>query len=87
MALRPNSVPLRALEDFNSVDVEYGKGLCLGYRNVALVEIDGIGRLDDVIEVVLGDATDRELRVLPRQVPRDVNPGRERGDVEALGHA
>ena len=59
----------------------------MGYRNITLVEIDGIGCLNDVIKVVLGDATDRELSVLPRQVPRDVNPGRECGDVEAFRNA
>ena len=57
---------LRALKDFHSVDVKHGEGLCLGYRDVTLVKIHRIGRLDDVIEVVLGDASDRELGVLPR---------------------
>ena len=77
---------LRALQNFYSVYVKYGKGLCLRYRNIALIEINRIGRLDNVIEVILCDATDRELRVLSRQVSRDMNPGRKRGNIKALGH-
>ena len=78
---------LWALQYFYSVDVKDGKGLCLRYRNVTLVKVNRVGRLDNVIEVVLGDASDRELRVLARQVPRDVNPGRKGGNIETFRHA
>src|SRR5262249_1389229 len=76
--------PLRPFQQLDAIDVEEREGLRLGDGDVALVERDGIGRLDDVIEVVLRDAADRELRVLARKVPRDVYARRERRDVETL---
>ena len=62
----------------------HGEGLRLRDGDVAVVEVDGIRRFDDVVEVVLRDAADGELRVLAGEVAGDVHAGRERGDVEAL---
>ena len=57
---------LRALQNFDSSDIEDGEGLCLSDSNVSLIQIDRIGCFDDVVEIVLRHAANRELGILSR---------------------
>ena len=59
---------LRTFQDFYAIDIEHCESLGLRNRDVTLIEVNRIRCLDDVIKVVLGDATNRELSVLTRQV-------------------
>lgn len=71
------------LQDLHALDVEQGEGLRLGNGNVAFVQVHRIGCLDDVVEIVLGDAADRELGVLPGECPTGVHARHEGDDVAA----
>ena len=75
---------LGALQYFDPLDVINSKGIRLRDRDIAFIEIDGDGRFDDVVKVVLGNAANRELGILTTQVAADIDvryPGR---DVEAV---
>src|SRR5262249_10103803 len=48
------------------------------------IEVYGVRRLDDVVEVVLGNAADGELGVLAGKVAGDVHTRCEGCDIEAL---
>ena len=75
---------LGALQYFDPLDVINRKGIRLRDRDIAFIEIDGDGRFDDVVKVVLRDAANRELAILTTQVAADIDvryPGR---DVEAV---
>jgi hypothetical protein len=73
---------LWTLEDLDPLDVEYRECMRLGDGNVAFVQIHGIGRLNDVVEVVLGHATNGKLRVLSGEVSADMDTGCEPCNVE-----
>ena len=77
---------LRSLQDFHPIDIKDRKGLRLRYRDITLIQIYRIGCFDDVVKVILGDAADGELGVLPGEVPRDVYARCKTSDVEALAH-
>ncbi len=83
----PEQGALRALEDLYPIDVEQCKGLGLGDGDVALIQIDSIRRLDNVVEIVLGHPANRELGILSRQVAADVHAGAESGNVVTLLYA
>ena len=80
----PEQGALGPFEYFHPIDVEYGEGLGLCNRYVAIIKIDRVGGFDDVVEIILGDAPDRELGVLPREVARYVHAGSESGNVKAF---
>ena len=66
---------LGALEYFHPVDIEHREGLALGNGDITLVQVDRIGRLDNIVEVVLGDAANGELGVLAGDVAAGMDPG------------
>ena len=76
---------LWSLQDLDSLQIKQRKRLSLGNRDIALIKIDGIGGLDDVVKVILRHTPDGELGVLPRQVARDVNARRIGGNVKTIG--
>ena len=78
---------LGALEYFHPVDIEHREGLALGNGDITLVQVDRIGRLDNIVEVVLGDAANGELGVLAGDVAAGMDPRCERGDIKALLHS
>ena len=57
---------LRTFQDFYAIDIEHGESLSLRDCDITLIEVHRIRCLDDVIKVILGDATNRELSVLTR---------------------
>ena len=77
---------LGALENLESLDIVDGKGLGLGHRQIPFIKISGVGRLDDVVEIILGYAANRELGVLAGNIAADMHPGGKAGNIEALLH-
>ena len=59
---------LGTLQDFHPIDIKDREGLRLRDGDIALIQIHRIGRLDDVIEVVLGHSANGELCVLSGEV-------------------
>src|ERR1019366_761266 len=55
---------LGTLENLDPIHVESGERLPLLHRDVRIVDVERHHRLHMIIEVVLGDATNRELRHL-----------------------
>ena len=75
---------LWSLENLNPLNIEKGKCLRLRNRDITLVEVDCSRGLDDVIEIVLRDTSNRKLRILASQVAADVHAWRISRDIEAV---
>ena len=54
------------IADLDAFNVECGEGLCLGDSKITLIQVYRNGSLDNVIEIILCNATDRELCILAR---------------------
>ena len=76
--------PLQYLDSF---DIERAKILALKIGNIPFVDIDRDRGFDTVVEVVLGHAANRKLRILAADTTRYADTRRESRDVDAGGHA
>ena len=78
--------PLRPLHNFDPADVEQRECLALSHCDVTVIQIDGMGRFDDIIEVVLRDAADRILAILSSDVAAAVDARRKGCKIAAIGN-
>ena len=84
--IAPEQRALRSLEHLDPVDIEQGERLALADRDVAVVEIHGVRRLDNVVDVILGHAADRVLAVLASERAAEMHARRERREFAGIGH-
>ena len=75
---------LWAFQYLYALNIEERERLCLGNSNIAFVEVDGGRRLDDVVKVVLGYATNGKLRVLACYVSTDMDAGCKCSDIKTV---
>src|SRR5690606_31537479 len=74
---------LGTLEDLHAFHVEQAEQLALLGGDVALVYVDRVRRLGEIVEVVLCYPADGERLLLPRGLPGDVDARRKARDVRA----